>query len=158
MGVGDRTIAVANFYRILMKLITKVDIRKLQEKYGLKRDRITRIHFDDAGKYIDMKLQQGGLLSAMFDYAKEPDVHVHISRLCILKHLRTGYVSVRHPGTGEKTQMAYPPLAAWRWNDITANGNGSTAEVLAVGNIVLEVMEQLPMEEIVKVIGECPHD
>jgi hypothetical protein len=149
--------------KLVREASKKLDIAKIREKYGFTGNRIARLHFEDINRYFTFRFDKLGdfqVLEAMSNFIAPPkvNVNIYIASLCVIKHIRNGYIAGYTPGSLAKVQYPYSPLDAWKFGDVQAAGDSSTNDVLAFVNLLREVMQSIDPKELETLIGSCDHD
>ena len=153
---AERSVALA---KLLVQIATNgVDFKALMAKNGFQGGRTIRVEIVDAGRAFNFRAEKGGLFSWLTTRPDAINVTVRVRCLCILKHIRTGKFVGRHPTTRQYVERPFPPMEAYRLKWIDSEGDGSTGEVLAAASLILDLMEAVPVAEVVDTIGPCEHD
>ncbi len=147
-------------------------IQEIQKTSGFTKNQTVRVYFINEGnKYYTVKMHNGELKVLNVG---APDVKIYFKSDCILKHVRKGYkakITRYYGGRTERHVHPYTLMDAVAANDIQvdpeedegtdtvgAKGDGTTGDTLAACAFVLDLLAEIPEEEIERVIGPCEHD
>jgi hypothetical protein len=150
-------------FRLVRDAAKRLDIGAIRQKHGFTGNRVVRMHFGDVRSYFTTRFDNIGdfnILEAMRNMLviPEPNVEIYFSSVCIIKHIRNGYIAAREPGSLKKVRYPYSPLDAWKFGDVTASGDSSTNDILAFVGLLRDVMESIDAGELERIIGTCEHD
>lgn len=141
---------------LVLKVANSVDLDAIQRKYNFTGNRNVRFHVLDAGTHYTFRLSNGKL--KLLSLPRKPDVQVYMQELCTLKHLREGYKCGYNPTTKQKFRVSYSPWDAYRYNDVSCDGDSSTNDMLAFLDVFIDLMRLVNPDDVRKIIGSCPHD
>jgi len=144
--------------KLLVKISRTVDVDSIRQKYGWTKQRKTRIHFMDCRKHYTFTIKKGNLVVLTWPKNKDPDIQIEVDRLCVLKHLRQGKKLGIHPGTGDVVEMRYTLMSAWQYGDIRSYGESSTNDLMAFLDLFMDLMSNIDINEVVRIIGPCEHE
>ncbi len=154
----------AKRYFSLVELIFKVqqslDVDSIRRKYNLTKNRRVCIYVGDADKYYKFKMTEKGIqpIFEMPGIKASVDINVSIPELCTFKHLRAGTKAGYDPATNTLIPMRYTPWTAWRMGDISTSGDSSTNDLICFMDVFTELMANIPVEHVNKIIGMCSHE
>lgn len=135
-------------------------IDQIRKQHSISGNRVVVVNFKDFKMTIPFKLENSVVTILDPEKIGKPDVVVVVNEICVIKHLRQGYIYLPHPTTRKMTAQPFTPYDAWAFRYIQAVSNDPTlfSEALLASQSIDELMVYLPMEDIVKAIGPCRHD
>ena len=151
--------------------IGKLDMVKLMKEHGFPMGRKFRLEFLDQNKYYDLHMQDGKIRPVLFG---TPQLRLVIPEFCTVKHLRVGrkrFITYDPWGQVSSNQVQdYSPMDAFDFSDagaqpmeedgaeISDQWLGRTNEALQALSVLDTVMEAIPLQELVDIVGPCIHD
>lgn len=150
-------------FKLVRDTTKQIDIDSIRDKHGFKGNKVVRVHFGDVRSYFTTRFDKIGgfeVLEALRNLVSppEPNIEIYFAGLCIIKHVRNGYIAACEPGAMRRVKYPYSPLDAWKFGDVSASGDSSTNDIIAFVGLLRDVMESIDADDIESIIGPCEHD